>query len=77
MAGKTTQQAFSDLKSSLLDLRSDILDAIPKSLIKFGKLSRKYMVLAVVFYSLAVYLIYIGEYPSAIIASLIGLLSIK
>lgn len=67
---KTTQQAFNDLRNA-------IIDAIPKSLIDIAKVSKKYMLLTVVCYSLAVYMIYIGEYPSAIISSLLGIISIR
>lgn len=70
---KTTHQAFNDIKKEINNLKKDISDSSPEWLYAIANFVHKYRITATTFYALSLYMIYIGEYPSAIITSIIGI----
>lgn len=73
MGKKTIQQAFKDAKLGVDNAKTQIVNSLPEWVYGAGKIVRKYRVAALSFYGLSLYMICIGEYPSAIITSIIGI----
>lgn len=67
---KTLQEAFTDLKS-------EIIKCIPDWFYPASKFINKYRVSVIIFQVLSVYMLYIEEYPSAIIAVIISFYFLK